>query len=192
MIEKEEPPETRERSEGLSYTVTLTFPQEAEDELRRLRKKYNQYSTYQIDPHITLQQPFYPTRELNLIHEKLEAVSEGKTPFVLELDGVEYFTGRNNVAYVAVKNKQPVIQLYTAIANALKGLINEGDEGEYKPESFTPHVTIGERIPDDIFPTVRQELSNCRPNFQIPIRSFSLYFAGKAWGQVKRFDFSIK
>ena len=60
------------------------------------------------------------------------------------LNGIEYFEGTNNVAYVAVENKWPVIGLHTDIVYSLKGLIEESDKEAYKLERFTPHVTIGE------------------------------------------------
>jgi 2'-5' RNA ligase len=122
----------------------------------------------------------------------LEAVAKRTKPFTLVLNGVKYFEGANNVAYVAVKDRRPVIDLHVDIFHSLEGLVKEEYDGRYALEHFTPHVTIGEHIPDDVFPAVKEEFSDYKLYYGSEITSFSL-FSGEMdgmWGPVRVFGLS--
>lgn len=160
-----------------SYAVALTFPAGIETELNRLREKYNRYVNYHIPPHVTLMYPFKLSTDLTVTKERLESVASRTRPFVLELDGVEYFEETNNVAYVAIKNKRPVVDLHTDIVRSLQGLV-EGEYEEYIFERFTPHMTIAESIPNEVFPVIKKELSGYTLNRNINIDSFVLFSSG--------------
>ena len=163
-----------------SYAIVLTFPAEIEKELNVLRDKYNKYVRYSITAHLTLKQPFKLSTDLAVLKQRLKAVASRTRPFVLELDGVEYFEETNNVAYVAIKNKSPVIDLHADIVRSLQGLVEgEYEENEeYNLERFTPHMTIAEHIPDEAFPAIKQELSGYRLDRNINIDSFALFSSG--------------
>ena len=158
------------------YAVVLTFSQEFSDAVSKLRENYQKYMGYAIVPHITLVYPFRPTVDINAVNEKLEEVAKSTKPFTLILHGIEYFEKGNNVAYVAVEDKWPVINLHANIFHSLKGLIKEDIIFQnYNLERFTPHVTIGERIPDEIFPTVKEKFSDYEINYECEIMEFSLF-----------------
>jgi len=152
-----------------SYAIVLTFPEEIEKELNVLRDKYNKYVRYSITAHLTLKQPFKLIADLT--------VASRTRPFILELDGVAYFEGTNNVAYIAIRNKRPVMDLHADIVRSLEGLVaGEYEENEdYELEKFTPHVTIAELIPDEVFPVIKKELSNYNQDYETNIDSFALY-----------------
>lgn len=166
-----------------SYAVVLTFPQQVEKELKDLRDRYNKYVTYSIVPHITLKQPFKSRVELSVVNERLSAVANRTKPFVLILDGVEYFEEVNNVVYVAIKNNKPVADLHADIVRSLEGLVEAEYEVDYGLDRFTPHMTIAEQIPDEVFPVVKKELSSYKANHKVAMDSFSLYNQGedKIW-----------
>ena len=175
------------------YTVALTFPSEVEEGLSRLKEQYNQYVNYTIEPHLTLVYPFVPEVDIVIINEKLEAVAKRTKPFTLVLDGIEYFEGTNNVAYAAVENKRPVIDLHTDIIQSLKGLTKEPyTDGKYNLEGFTPHVTIGEQIPDEVFAIVKKQFSDYKLHHEIKIVSFSLFSSGEdgIWKSAHVFELS--
>lgn len=176
------------------YTVILTFPKEVERKLKKLREKYNKYTSYSIDPHITLKQPFSPTVDFAIIDKKLKAIAKRTRPFVLILNGIEYFEGTNNVVYAAIKNKKSVVDLHSDIVRSLRGLVKEKYKEEYELGRFLPHATIGEEIPDKVFPVIKKELSSYSLKYKIKINSFNLYIAGKKeiWKPVGVFKFSIK
>jgi 2'-5' RNA ligase len=164
-----------------SYAVALTFPADIEKELNLLRDKYNKYVRYSITAHLTLKQPFKLIAGLTVVNERLKAVASRTKPFFLELDGVEYFEETNNVAYVAIKNKSPVIDLHANIVRSLQRLVEgEYEENEeYNLEKFTPHITIAELIPDAVFPVIKQEISNYRLDRNVNIGSFALFSSGE-------------
>lgn len=176
------------------YTVILTFPKNVEEELKKLRRKYNKYTSYSIDPHITLKQPFRPIVASAIIDKKLRAVAERTKPFNLILNRIEYFEGANNVAYAAIKNKKSVIGLHTDIVRSLKGLVKEKYKEEFELEKFLPHATISEEIPNKAFPVIKKELSSYKLKHKIKIDFFSLYFEGKKeiWKPAGVFKFSKK
>jgi len=158
-----------------SYVIALTFPAEIEEELNVLRGKYNRYVRYSITAHLTIKKPFKMIAGLATVNERLEAIASRTRPFALELDGLEYFEGTNNVAYVAIRNKKPVIDLHTDIVRSLARLVEAEYEEDYELEKFTPHVTIAEHIPDKVFPAIKQELSNYNQNYKTNIDSFTLF-----------------
>ena len=163
----------------IDYAVALTFPGKIAKELNRLRQEYNQYVGYTIEPHLTLVYPLLPEGDISIVKEKLDAVGKKAKPFTLILNGIEYFEGKNNVAYVAIENKQPVKALHTDIMLSLSGLIKEEyTDGQYNFERFTPHVTIGEQIPEAVFPSVKKMFSDYRLHFEIEMASFALFSSG--------------
>ena len=162
----------------IDYAIALTFPAEVAEKLSSLREEYNRYVGYTIEPHITLAYPFLPEVDIATIKEKLQAVAKRTKPFSLVLNGIEYFEEANNVAYAAVENKRPVIDLHTDIKHSLDGLIkDEYTEGIYNLERFTPHATISEQIPDEVFPIIKKALADCVLHYEIKITSFTLFSA---------------
>ena len=159
------------------YAIVLTFPDEVAKVLSELREliKYQRYVSYNIEPHLTLKQPFIPEVDLTIINERLRAIAERTRPFTLVMNGIGYFGGANNVAYAAVENKQLVIELHTDIVHTLKGLVKQEDTETYELERFTPHVTIGESIPEDVFPTINKMLSGHKLHLECEISAFALY-----------------
>ena len=55
------------------YAIVLTFPDEVAKVLSELREliKYQRYVSYNIEPHLTLKQPFIPEVDLTIINERL-------------------------------------------------------------------------------------------------------------------------
>ena len=160
------------------YAVVLTFPGDIAESLSRLREKYNKYTGYTIEPHLTLVYPFVPQGDIATVNEKLDVVAGRTRPFTLVLNGIEYFEEANNVVYAAIENKRPVVDLHVDIVHSLSGLITqEYTDGSYNLERFTPHVTIGEHIPDGVFPTVKEDFSDYELHHEIMIGFFVLFSA---------------
>ena len=130
---------------------------------------------YSIEPRLTLKQPFLPEANLTIINERLRGIEEKTRPFTLVMNGIENFRGASNVAYVTVENKQPVIELHTDIVTALKGFVKQEGTERHELERFIPHVSIGESIPKDVFPTVNKMLSGNKLHLESEISAFTLY-----------------
>jgi 2'-5' RNA ligase len=169
------------------YAVVLTFSSAIQKTLSKLRQEYLQYIDYQIVPHLTLIYPFMPVFSLYKVIEQLEKVARRTKPFDITLDGVDFFEEDSNVIYAAVENKQAVKKLHIDLAGSLEGLIKEQDtDGKYNLERFVPHVTIGNKIPDELFLEIKKKLSKRRLHFEDNITDFTLFAENKGVWQHKR------
>ncbi len=177
------------------YAVALILPDKIEKELDRLRNGYSKQMVYISIPHLTLAYPFVPTVKVPLLTNKLKQVAERTKPFILILKGIDYFAGRNNVAYIAVGNKRPLVELHRDITFALEGLCKDelkDDQGNFNLDRYVPHVTIGEQIPDDLFPKIKQKLAESIIDYKIKMTSFSLFVKtqDEEWTLGDKFIFS--
>jgi 2'-5' RNA ligase len=165
------------------YAVILTFPGKAHKEITTLREQYDKYVHYTIVPHITLLYPVVLKNGLTAVYTKLDEVAHQTKPFVLDLNGVQYFKGLNNVAYISVEKIQPVVDLHYLINRSLTGAIIDNTNQAYTYEHFKPHVTIAELIPANLFPSIKMELSKLVLRYRVRINSFSLFSArqNKIW-----------
>ena len=174
------------------YAVALVLPDEVERELDRLRGEFSQHMVYISIPHITLAYPFEVKVDISQIAEKLHQVAAGTKSFTLVLDGFDYFERDSNVAYIAVANKQPVIDLHYDINHSIDGLVADEHRGGFSREEFTPHVTIGAGIPDAVFPDVKRMLAEYEVYYESEITSFYLFSDGGdgKWGAMSEFRLS--
>ncbi|UCB43721.1 MAG: 2'-5' RNA ligase family protein [Dehalococcoidales bacterium] len=174
------------------YAVAIVLPDEVERELDRLRGEFARHMANIHIPHITLAYPFESKADSAEIVEKLKQVAVRTKLFTLVLDGFDYFDRDSNVAYIAVVTKQPVIDLHYDINRSIDGLVADEYQGRFEREEFTPHVTIGARIPDDIFPEVKKRLAEEKVHYESDITSFSLFSIGedRGWGVVSEFKLS--
>ena len=153
------------------YAIALMLPDEVERELERLRGEFASHVAYVPFAHITVMYPF-STEDRSLVADRLVSIAAHTKPFPIVLDGIWYFENPERVAYLMVKKADAIRALRKDIKVALAGAVKERDEGELE---FHPHVTIGASIPEDLFPIVKQRLSNCHPYFEVGIHAFSLF-----------------
>lgn len=165
------------------YAVIITLRGKANKEIAILREQYNKYVNYIIVPHITLLYPISLKNDLTAVCTKLAEVAQQTKPFVIELNGVQYFEGQNNVAYVAIEKRQSVVDLHYHINRALSQAIINNTNQPYTYKQFTPHVTIAELIPTNLFPSIKMELSKLVLRYRVRIDFFSLFSAeqNKTW-----------
>jgi 2'-5' RNA ligase len=170
-----------------TYTVALTFRDSLEKVIINLLTNYEQYFNRSIVPHLTLIYPFTPVFSLYKVNEQLEKVAKQTKQFNITLNGINYFEDDSNVAYAAIENKRAVKKLHIDLISSLEGLIKEQyTDGKYNLDRFVPHVTIGNKIPDDIFPELKKRLSTCRLHFEDNITEFTLFAEIKGAWQSKR------
>jgi 2'-5' RNA ligase len=159
----------------MMYAIALTMNGKAKSELTELRARFGTNINYSIEPHVTLSYPFTLKTDINVIENKLSEVAGQTKPFALILDGIRYWEGRNNVAYVAVQNQLSVFNLHVAVTRALQGLIT-GDT-TYNLQNFTAHLTINEQIPGEALPNLKKELSRHEPTYRVKMTSLTLFEA---------------
>jgi 2'-5' RNA ligase len=83
-----------------------------------------------------------------MLESKFATISASNNPFTLELTEIGFFEAPWNVAYVSVSKNQHFCQLHSAIYNSIQVSTEHLDWTKlYDPDTFVPHVTIGEGIP---------------------------------------------
>jgi 2'-5' RNA ligase len=164
-----------------SYSVALTFPGEMEILLTKLREPFRPHLFHAFIPHITLVYSFLPATTMEKVVERLETAASKARPFPLELEGIEYFQTVNNVAYIAIKNKEAVKALMHDIVIAIRKDVTGYYGGDqYHPDHLIPHMTIGEKIPAHIFPEVKKRFAELEIKREIMVTDFVL--AGESSG----------
>jgi 2'-5' RNA ligase len=121
----------------------VVFPsKELQDVANSYRKRYDPHYKL-ISPHLTVKETFEASEEqLQEIVSELRQVAFTSEPFLLEFNKVSHFHPTNNVIYYAVDDDKELLALHEKI-NAPAILQHKS---QY---AFVPHVTIGQKMPDD-------------------------------------------
>jgi 2'-5' RNA ligase len=176
-----------------SYAIVLTFSNEIENIFNKLRANFQQYIDYTIVPHITLVYPFAPVFSLYQVNEQLDKVAKRTKQFNIMLNGIKFFENGNKVVYAALQNRRAVKKLHTDIIKSLDGLIKElRTDGKFNLEYFTPHVTIGEKIPAAKFPGIKKRFSRYKLHYEDKITCFGLFVEEKGdWERMRVFELAV-
>lgn len=159
-----------------TYAVALVLSDKTADILSKLRTDYQQVMDYIIVPHITLVYPFSPVFSLFQINEQLEKVARRHRQFNVVLSNIRFFENGNNVFYAALQNGRAVKNLHMDIAKSLESFIQYWNiDADYNLEKYIPHVTIGARIPDNIFPEIKKRYSRYRIHTEDAVKHFILF-----------------
>lgn len=175
-----------------SYAIVLTFSEEIENVLNKMRQEFQQYIDYIIVPHVTLVYPFAPVFSLFQINEQLEKVAKRTKQFSITLNGIKYFEKENKVVFAAIQNRCPVKKLHIDIIKSLDGFIKELDtDGKFNLDNYMPHVTIGSHIPDSVFKSVKKRFFRYKLHYVDKITCFSLFGEDKGdWERMRVFNLS--
>jgi 2'-5' RNA ligase len=175
------------------YSIDLTFSEDIEKVLSKMRRDFQQYIDYIIVPHITLVYPFAPVFSLYQIYEQLEKVAKRTRQFNITLKGIKYFENENKVVYAAIQNRQPVKKLHTDIIKSLDGYIKEIDtDGKFNLDNYIPHVTIGSHIPDPVFKSIKKRFSRYKLHFEDKITCINLFAEDKGnWERTRVFELTL-
>jgi 2'-5' RNA ligase len=160
----------------ITYAIALILSDKTADKLSKARTDYQQATDYIVNPHITLVYPFSPVFSLFQINEQLEKVAGRHKQFNVILNHIAFFENGNNVVFAALHNNRTVKSLHMDIFRSLEGLIQEWNiEADYNLEKYVPHVTIGAKIPDSIFPDIKKKYSMYRIYCEDMINRFILF-----------------
>ncbi|MDD5338068.1 MAG: 2'-5' RNA ligase family protein [Dehalococcoidales bacterium] len=173
-----------------TYAIVLTFSEDIENVLSKMRRDFQRYIDHFIVPHITLVYPFTPVFSMYQIYDELGKVAKRTSPFDITLKGIKYFDNGNNVAYAAIKNRQPVKKLHTDIVKSLDGYIKETEtDGKFNLDNYIPHVTIGSHIPDKVFKNIKLRFSKYKLYFEDEITFINLFVENKGvWERTRVFE----
>ena len=140
-----------------------------------------------ITPHITLVYPFSPVFSLFQINEQLFKIAARHVPFSINLNGIGFFENGNNVVYAALENIKPVKKLHMDMVKSLESFIQYWNiEADYNLEKYVPHVTIGAKIPDNVWPEIKKKYSRYKFHFEETVTQFTLFSEKKGTWERKR------
>jgi 2'-5' RNA ligase len=167
-----------------TYAISVNFDGDVAQELAKLRAGYREHMTFTAIPHITLVYPFTPAGDIENVVFKLKEVGKRQKPFKVTLEGIKYFETVNNVAYVAVKDREPLETLAVDIIESIREVVQGyyADKG-HDPRHFIPHLTIGEKIPHDKFTELKKKFANHQVRHECKVTDF--YLAGETGGEWK-------
>ena len=170
-----------------TYAIALVLSEKTAEKLNELRTDYQQENDYIINPHLTLVYPFSPVFSLFQVNEQLDKIARRHNQFNIVLSGIGFFENGNNVVYAALENIKTVKKLHTDIFKSLADYIQYWNiEADYNLEKYVPHVTIGAKIPDIIFPEIKKKYSRYRFHFEETVTQFSLFAEKKGIWERKR------
>ena len=179
-----------------SYVVIIVPSEKILKFVDRYRKKNAKYTNYVISPHITIYPPFYleGSSEEEVI-SLLKNEFLGTEPKIINFPSVNYFEGKNNVAYFG-PDEQSLRYLKSFLiktTKALKGKIkNVYDDYNFTPEKFKPHMTIAEKIPSKILPLVKEKLAKLDTSLSFDVTAIFLYgqkMRSVIWNRVEKISF---
>lgn len=182
----------------MNWYVLIVVPSEKVcDLIDRYRKKYAKYTKYKIPPHITIYPPFLLDQSSEIEIIKSLKIHFSKTrPFQTLFRSINYFEGRkNNVVYFEPdkKSKDKFKYLLSFAIPAFQAKIkNSLLDKNFTLEKYTPHMTIAERIPADILPSIKNDLSKLKVELKFKVSSVFLYVQGKQsvkWEKLKEIRF---
>jgi 2'-5' RNA ligase len=179
-----------------SFALIIVPPREILDFVDEYRKRYAKYTNYVIPPHFTIYPPFYSNfrSESELIDELGATFSEVK-PRQIAVTSVGYFEGENNVAFLepTPESSAFLVTLLTLVTERFEGKVRQVyADYNFTPSTFTPHMTIAEKIPDWELPAVKDELGQVQGHRSFEVKGISLYkqpSGSLTWSEVARIEF---
>lgn len=113
----------------------------------------------------------------------------------IKIDSIGSFEEGNNVIFFKPdqKSEEYLKDLFEKVTNGLKPLVKDAYKNyNLKIDNYNPHITIAEKIPEEKFKLIKQELS--RENFDFSFKVDSIYLFkqeenSREWIKVKEIKF---
>jgi len=161
--------------------VALAVPEPYGDWLAAARSRVGDPAAASIPPHVTLLMPTaVRLTDVGLVDEHLAQVAAQNQPFVVRLHGSATFRPVSPVVYVQV----------VAGAEGCERLADGVRRGPLAQDlrfPYHPHVTVAQRLPDDVLDAALVEMSGFDATFDVT--SFQRYEHGEdgVWRVVRTF-----
>jgi len=170
------------------YVLIVIPPAEIISWVESYREKYAHYTEYKIVPHLTVYPPFYfgPDREDDLTVLLKTALSQ-VDPFVVNLNKIGFFEGKNNVVFVEPDKESSdfVKNLLVSATVVLRSRVkNVYADYNFTLDKFKPHMTIAEKLPPDLFIDVKKELEHMAVKKSFLVNSVWLYRERDNWSKI--------
>ncbi len=159
------------------YLLAIIPPQSVSDFVDSYRRRYDENSLNFIVPHITVYPPFYSSESEPELINKLNNTFNKNIPFRISLDSVDFFTGKNNVAFFKpdLESTDKIKNLLIKTKSDLSDIItNAYPDYPANSEQFIPHCTIAEKIPNAKLPNIRRDLESLSVNQSFNVNSIFL------------------
>lgn len=141
-----------------AYGVVILPPPDLYRELMAIRQKHPLLRT-PSPPHITVKSPFLFRQSGAMVVEEIEAICEQWEPFEIRLSGLGVF--RNSILYVRVEETGELSDLHWDLVDGLNGFV-ETLHDRYDGDSYTPHLTLADRLEPQDLADARRVLSGVR------------------------------
>jgi len=148
----------------------VIFPtKEIQDVANSYRMRYDPHYAL-LSPHLTLKEAFEASEsDLPAIVNELKKVSSQHSSFELTINKISHFYPTNNVIYFAVEDQPKLDELHQSLhqVDLLK------HERKY---SFVPHITIGQKMPDDELHDIYNRIKMADIQFTFKVDRFHLLY----------------
>lgn len=163
-----------------SYLIAITPPEKICQIVDRYRMRYGSRATSNIPPHITIHQSFSLERisESDLI-KIVGHVADRHHLHRVEIVGVSYFEGKNNVLYFKPDSatQEFTKNLFIDLSGVLSAKIrNRHLDFIVIAENFSAHMTIADKIPNDAFEIIKKAPISILEAIFFDVSSIDLYY----------------
>jgi 2'-5' RNA ligase len=161
------------------------FPQKSvQDFANSYRKRYDPHYSL-IPPHITLKEKFeLPEERLDEAVENLERVAKMFKPFRIRFHKVSHFYPTSPILYLAIEDSRMLVDLHNRIEEVFDSVES--------PYDFIPHLTIGQKMPEDELHDVYGSLRLKSFNLETKVDRFHLLYQleNGSWSVYQSFLFA--
>ncbi len=148
------------------YFIGIELPKKLQKEIDLLRQLYYPYGYKMVPAHITLAGPFCLTQEDKYLNKKIEQIVINYNKFEISVGGFGTFKHLLAVYYLRVSYSGALINLHRDLCFMLQDYCSYTYPESY---SYTPHITIANRLSTDQLRGIIQNTSHLKidDNFEV-------------------------
>lgn len=151
----------------MNYGIAILPSEDVKEFANSYRKRYDPHYKL-ISPHITLKEAFTIVEEkLPILIAELEEVAKSTPSFKVTISKFSTFYPVNNVIYLAIDNNEAIFDLYHKI--------QQKEPDPEKPYTFTPHITIAQKMNADELLDVYSAIKSQEFHAEFEVKEFHLF-----------------
>ncbi|WGW10855.1 2'-5' RNA ligase family protein [Saxibacter everestensis] len=167
----------------LTIGVSLEIPEPLGSKLQHMRRSFGDPRADDIPTHVTLVPPTpVPAASWDVVRERLRAVADDYSPFIMQLRGTGTFRPVSPVVFVAIARGISDCQI-------LSERLRTGELQQQLNFPYHPHVTVAHELDDDQLDIASDALADFE--FTFMAHGFGAYIHGEdgRWRLEDRFSF---
>ncbi|MEQ9424476.1 MAG: 2'-5' RNA ligase family protein [Cyclobacteriaceae bacterium] len=130
------------------YFIAIVFDGDLGKGITELKQhfadKYGSIAALKSPPHVTLLMPFKKSvKHEDALHQALQNMANGISPFELKLSGFGHFGQR--VIFINVESNETFINLHSDVHSVARSELKIFDKAGKVPRPFHPHCTVAFR-----------------------------------------------